>query len=116
MIARVLALCVVAAAVWLSLTPKPPMIAGLPQNSDLVVHFLMHVGMAGALWLAWPRGRALALAIVALAIALELGQLAVTGRVFAPSDMTANLLGAGCGVFGAALMRRYALRGAARRP
>ncbi len=115
MIGRLLALVVVGAAVWLSLTPKPPMIEGLPQNSDLVVHFLMHAGVAGALWLTWPQGRALAAAIVALAVALELGQLVVTGRVFAMSDMAANLLGAGAGALGAAMLRRCAMREAARR-
>ncbi len=115
MIARVLALCVVSAAVWLSLTPKPPMVEGLPQDSDLVVHFLMHLGVAGALWLTWPPGRALALVIAALAVGLEMGQLAVTGRVFALPDMAANLIGAGAGALGATMLRRHALRGAARR-
>lgn len=115
MIARVLALAVLGVAVWLSLTPKPPMIEGLPQNSDLVAHFLMHAGAAGALWLAWPPGRVLAAVIVALAVGLELGQLAVTGRVFAVSDMVANLIGAGVGMLGAALLRRHALRVAAKR-
>lgn len=104
--ARALALGVVALAAWLSLTPRPPSIEGLPPDSDLVAHFLMHMGVAGALLLAWPPGRTVALAIVALAVALEVGQLAVTGRMFAFADMAANLAGAGFGAAGAALLRR----------
>jgi len=109
-IGRALALGVVALAAWLSLTPKPPMIEGLPQDSDLVAHFLMHTGVAGALLLAWPPRRGVALAILTLAVALEVGQLAVTGRVFSLADMAANLVGAGMGATGAALARRWPRR------
>jgi len=109
-IGRALALGVVALAAWLSLTPKPPMIEGLPQDSDLVAHFLMHTGVAGALLLAWPPRRGVALAILTLAVALEVGQLAVAGRVFSLADMAANLVGAGMGATGAAVLRRYARR------
>lgn len=110
MILRAVSLGLVALAVWLSLTPKPPMIEGLPQDSDLVAHLVMHMGLAGALLLAWPPGRTVALAVVALAVGLEIGQIAVTGRVFAVADMAANLFGAGLGAAIAAALRRYLRR------
>ena len=109
-IGRALAVGVVALAAWLSLTPRPPMIEGLPQDSDLVAHFLMHTGVAGALLLAWPPRRGVALAILMLAVGLEFGQIAVTGRIFDVADMAANLLGAGTGAAIAAALRHYLRR------
>jgi len=112
-IGRALALGVVALAVWLSLTPKPPtmpIIEGMPRDSDLVTHFLMHAGVAGALLLAWPPRRGVALAILTLAVALEVGQLAVAGREFSLDDMAANLVGAVAGAASAALARRWPRR------
>lgn len=91
---RALALGVVALAVWLSLTPRPPAVAGLPSGSDLLVHLLMHAGVAWALLRAWPGAGPAALA---LAVALEAGQLAVPGRHFFFGDMAANMAGVALG-------------------
>ncbi len=91
---RGVALAVVALAAWLSLTPKPPSMAGLPSGSDLVAHAIMFAGVALALLRAWPASGAVALA---LAVALEAGQLAVEGRHFFFGDMAANMIGVALG-------------------
>jgi hypothetical protein len=93
---RAAALGLVALVCWLSLTPKPPSVPGLPANSDLAVHLLMHGAVAGSLMLAWPGAGRIALAY-ALAVGLELGQVAVPGRTLSAWDMAANLIGAAWG-------------------
>lgn len=93
---RALAIGLVVLVCWLSLTPRPPSLPGLPANSDLAVHLMMHFAVAGSLMLGWPGAGRIALAY-ALAIGLELGQIAVPGRTLSAWDMTANLVGAAWG-------------------
>ena len=93
---RTLAIGLVALVCWLSLTPKPPGVPGLPANSDLAVHLVMHLAVAGSLMLGWPGAGRIALAY-ALAAGLELGQIAVPGRTVSAWDMAANLIGAAWG-------------------
>lgn len=100
---RMAALLIVLLATWLSLTPRPPRIEGLPADSDLVVHAIMHAGVAGALWMGWPqRGAWVAAMALILAVLLEAGQLWVPGRVFSFGDLRANLFGAAVGMLLAA--------------
>jgi hypothetical protein len=98
---RALAAALVALVCWLSLTPRPPDIAGLPSNSDLAAHLLMHHAVGASLMTAWPGGGRVVLAWT-LAIGLELAQLGVPGRTFSLWDMTANLIGASWGTAAAA--------------
>lgn len=93
---RLLALALVALVAWLSLTPKPPSLPGLPQGSDLAVHLTMHFAMAGALMLGWPGASRIVLAW-ALAVGFEVAQLGVPGRHFSGADLLANLIGAAWG-------------------
>lgn len=96
---RLAAIAVVLLATWLSLTPRPPKIEGLPAGSDLAVHAIMHIGIAGALWMAWPTRKPWVIAAtVLLAVGLEVGQLWVPGRVFSFGDLRANLAGAALGM------------------
>lgn len=109
---RLAAIAVVLLATWLSLTPRPPRIEGLPRDSDLVAHALMHVGVAGALWMGWPRHKPRVIAAaLALAVGLECGQIWVPGRVFEAGDLRANLAGAALGML---LAARIGLPAAAR--
>jgi hypothetical protein len=93
---RLLAIALVGLVAWLSLTPKPPSLPGLPESSDLAVHLAMHLAMAGTLLLGWPGAGRIALAIV-LAVALEVAQFGIVGRHFSVADLLANLIGAGLG-------------------
>jgi hypothetical protein len=90
---RVLALVVIAAVTWASLTPAPP---SSPGRADLVVHLAMHGGLVVAALGAWSRSVALRLVVV-LAVALELLQLRVPGRSFDTADLAANLVGVAAG-------------------
>jgi VanZ family protein len=103
---RALALGLVALVFWLSLTPKPPSVPGLPSGSDLAVHVLMHCAVAATLMLGWPGAGRIALAY-GLAVGLELGQALVPGRTLSGWDMAANLAGA---AWGSALATQLAAR------
>jgi hypothetical protein len=92
---------------WLSLTPKPPKLPGLvPTGEDLAAHVAMHTALAAALVMGWPGVGAAAVAF-GLAVALEVGQLAVPGRTADWRDLVANLLGATLGGGGAAYLARF---------
>jgi VanZ family protein len=104
--ARVAAACAVALAAWLSLTPTPPVPTGLPSGADLVVHFLMHAGVAWLVFLGWRPGRGPALLVLALAVALEAGQSLSPGRVVSALDLAMNLAGALAGAGAAVALRR----------
>lgn len=93
---RAAALVIVAVAAWLSLTPNPPSGPEGVELSDLVVHFLMHLGVASSLLLGWTRRRTLWI-VLGLAVGLEVAQLAIPGRLFDLRDLAANLVGAGVG-------------------
>lgn len=94
---RLLALALAVLVAWLSLTPKPPGLPGLmPNHEDLVAHGLMHLALAGALVSGWPGPGRVVLAF-GLAVAFEVGQLAVPGRTFDLRDLLANLGGAAAG-------------------
>ena len=101
---RLGALALVAVVAWLSLTPKPPPLPGmLPSSEDLVAHALMHMAVAGSLVAGWPGPGRIALAY-ALAVGLEVAQVAVPGRTFDLRDLLANLSGA---AWGAGLAAAY---------
>lgn len=103
---RLGALGLVALVAWLSMTPRPPQVAGLPDGADLVVHLMMHFAMASALMLGWPQPRTLRI-VYALALGLELGQAVVPGRTVSALDLAANLSG---GSWGAGLAAAYGSR------
>jgi VanZ family protein len=90
---RAASLLIVATASWLSLAPNPPRAPEGVAISDLVVHFLMHFGMAGSLLLGWPDRRTVWI-VIALAAGLEIAQLGIPGREFDLRDMAANFSGA----------------------
>jgi hypothetical protein len=96
LLARAAAVALLALVCWLSLTPKPPQIEGLPSDSDLAAHLLMHLAVGGSLMAGWPGAGRVALAW-ALAVLLEVAQLGVPGRTFSLWDMGANLIGASWG-------------------
>jgi VanZ family protein len=83
---------------WLSLSPTP-----LPQNAvqDMLGpfdHVVLHNALALICFWTW-RGKTgrVALALIILAIALELGQLAVPVRAFEISDIIGSLVGVAVG-------------------
>lgn len=104
---RVGALLVLGLVAWLSLTPRPPPLPGmLPAREDLLAHVVMHVALAGALVIAWPR-LWMAFGALGLAVLLEVGQLYVVGRTFDWSDLVANLVGAAIGSGAALYVARF---------
>jgi VanZ family protein len=99
---RAVAASTAATAFWLSLTPQPPQPAGLPDRADLAAHAIMHAALALTLRRGFPAvGPALAWA---LAVYLEVAQLAAPGRTFAFSDLAANMIGVIAGLRLALLM------------
>lgn len=107
---RAASLAALALASWLSLTPRPPQLSGLPENSDKLAHFAMHFGLAFLLSLGWRMEIARPVALGA-ALALEIGQLLSPGRTASLWDLVANLLGMGAGlILGAQAARRWAAR------
>jgi VanZ family protein len=102
-LSRSLAIGLLVLVGYLSLTPLPPAPAGLPDHSDLLVHLVMHMVLAGSIFLGLPRrGRARWGVALLLALVLELAQLWIPGRSFDGLDLGANLLGA---VLGGGLMQ-----------
>jgi VanZ family protein len=97
-VARLAAVAIGAAVVWLSLTPQPPSPPTLPAYADLVAHVAMHGALATALALGWP-GVVAWRAALFLAVFLEVGQAQVPGRTFSLLDLTANGVGAAAGLF-----------------
>ncbi len=96
---RVLAVGLVALTAWVSLLPHLTVPSHAPEFSDLVFHAAIHGTVAFTLSLAWPRlGYVLWLIVLALAVGLEVGQLAVPGRNFDYADLAANICGAALGL------------------
>lgn len=82
--------------VWLSLTPRPPMLD--VDNGDKVGHCLAYAGLM-FWWAALARRRWLAaLSLLLLGLAMELGQGLVPGREPSLLDLLANGLGVALGL------------------
>ncbi len=104
---RAVSLVVIGVASALSLLPQLEMPASAPVFSDLVIHVIMHCGVAGSLMLGWPERLPRTIVIAGgLAIGLELAQHFIPGRHLHGADLLANFAGAIIGLALARLMVR----------
>ena len=96
--ARIGAAGVVVLVAALSLMPNLSVPDEAPRNTDLLIHLLMQGALGASVLYGWPRCLSwVALAMTALVVGLEVGQLWVPGREFSASDLLANTFGAGLG-------------------
>ncbi len=100
----------VALAFWLSVAPMsvPSGEPGDVVRPDMLLHVVMHAGLASLAGLAWGRAPGAALAL-GLAIYLEVAQVAAPGRSFNMSDLASNLVGASLGLPAARMLSRLPL-------
>ncbi|MDZ7810162.1 MAG: VanZ family protein [Arhodomonas sp.] len=90
---RGLALLLLAAVVWLSLTPSPPT-PPAALSWDKAQHALAYVILAWSFGQVWPRSPArVAAGLIVIGVLIELAQAATSARVMEGGDVLANTVG-----------------------